>query len=146
MDADQVCRSEHGIYASYDGLSNRCECDSGYTLDDSRQCVKKQNNVYFLLKEVDTDNNKAIIRSEYDNRYYVVSYGFGCYDGSFKRYVGHRLVVNLGTDFDLDTWDKIVLQDDDEVCDVTRVERGDSGSTFVVEDDSSSGLAYVPPH
>jgi len=118
-----VCSREHGIYASYDSLSNKCVCDSGYTIDDSNQCVKKQNNVLFTVKELDTDAKKAIIKSDYDYGYYLISYNAGCYANSFKRYLNHQIVVNLGTDFYLDTWDKIVLQDDDETCDITRKEK-----------------------
>ena len=35
-------------------------------------------------------------------------------------------VVNLGTDYDLDMWDKIVLQDDNETCDIVSREKVDS--------------------
>lgn len=116
---DQVCRNKHGLYSSYEDYSNSCKCDAGYTLNDSNQCVKKQNNVYFKLLDVDTYNKRAIIKSEYDGSKYLITYNSGCYSFSMERYVNRNLVVNLGTDFYLDTWDKIVLQDDDEVCDIT---------------------------
>lgn len=136
-DGDGVCHSKHGLYSSYDDLNNSCECDSGYTFDDSNQCVEKQNNVYFTLKELDTDEQKAIIKSDYDYRYYLISYNSGCYSFSFRRYLNHQIVVNLGTDFDLDTWDKVVLQDDNEVCDITRVERADSSTSLQPEEENS---------
>lgn len=122
-DGDYVCHRKHGYNSSYDSLSERCECDSGYTFDDSYQCVEKQNNVYFTLLDIETDENLAIIRSDYDSTKYLIKYGYGCYDFSFRRYLRDQIVVNLGTDFYLDTWDKIVLQDDDEVCDITSEER-----------------------
>lgn len=134
-DGDQVCRGKHGIWSSYDDFSNSCECDSGYTLDDLGQCVEKQNNVYFTLKELDTDEKRAIIRSDYDYKYYLISYNSGCYSSSFKRYLNQKIVINLGTDFDLDTWDKIVLQDDNETCDVTRKEYTDSDTTLEPEEE-----------
>src|SRR3989344_2770051 len=136
---DILCRSRHGLYSSYNDSGNTCECDSGYTLNDSSQCVKKQNNVYFTLKELDTDARKAIIKSDYDYRYYLISYNSGCYSSSFRRYLNQRIVLNLGTDFDLDKWDKIVLQDDNETCDITSRERVDSNFSFKEEDD-----IYVP--
>jgi hypothetical protein len=121
VDGTTQCRSEHGTYSSYNTATSRCECDSGYTLNDSNQCVEKQNNVYFNLKELDTDNKKAIIQSSYDLSYYLIGYGYGCYSSSFSRYLNQKIVLNLGTDFSLDRWDKIVLQNDNEVCDITSV-------------------------
>jgi len=134
-DGGTVCYLKHGLYSSYDYFSNTCECNSGYTFDSSNQCVKKQNNVYFTLKELDTDERKAIIRSDYDYGYYLISYNSGCYSSSFRRYLNNQIVVNLGTDFDLDTWDKIVLQDDHETCDITHVERVDSNTSLRPEED-----------
>lgn len=132
---NNTCRTEHGLYSSYNNSSNRCECDDGYTLDDYGQCVEKQNNVYFTLKELDTDEKKAIVKSDYDYKYYLITYNSGCYASSFRRYLNHQIVINLGTDFYLDTWDKIVLQDDDETCDITHKEYADSNTTLVPEEE-----------
>lgn len=137
-----VCSRKYGLYSSYNSLSNKCECDSGYTFDDSSQCVKKQNNVYFTVKELDTDNKKAIIKSDYDYSYYLITYNSGCYSSSFRRYLNHQIVVNLGTDFYLDTWDKIVLQDDNETCDITHKEKVDSN--FTLENVENTNYYYVP--
>ncbi|MBU2036753.1 hypothetical protein KJ866_00910, partial [Patescibacteria group bacterium] len=135
------CFSKYGLHSSYDYFSKKCECDSGYTLNNSNQCVEKQNNVYLTLKELDADERKAIIRSDYDYGYYLISYNSGCYSSSFKRYLNQQIVVNLGTDFNLDTWDKIVLQDDNETCDITRVERAYSGTTLKSEEEN---IVYYP--
>ena len=140
-DADTVCRNKHGYHSNYDSLDNSCECDSGYTFDDANQCVEKQNNVYFLLKELDTNEKRAIIKSDYDYRYYLINYGIGCYPSSFKRYLNGRIVVNLGTDFYVDTWDKIVLQNESEVCDITRVERAYSDTTLYPEEED---IFFIP--
>lgn len=140
-DGNYVCHSKNGIYSSYNDSSNSCECDSGYTLDDSNQCVKKQNNVYFKLLDVNTDDRQAIIKSEYDSSQYLVTYGIGCYSSSINRYKYRDIVVNLGTDFDLDIWDKIVLPDDDEVCDITHRERTYE-DTLQVEEPAIS--YYIP--
>ncbi len=136
-DGNGVCYLKHGLHSNYNDLSNVCECSNGYTFDDSNQCVEKQNNVYFTLKELDTDTKKAIIRSDSDYRYYLITYNTGCYSSSFRRYLNDRFVVNLGTDFDLDTWDKIVLQNDNEVCDITRIERADSSTTLESEEEET---------
>ena len=130
QDGNMVCHSKHGYNSSYTSYNNSCECDSGYTLDESDQCVKKQNNAYFYLKELDTSNRKAILKSEYDYKYYLITYSYGCYASSFERYLNGRIIVNLGTDFDLDAWDKIVLQDDSETCDITQRESADSDTTL----------------
>jgi len=137
-----TCRATHGLYSSYNDSANRCECDSGYTLDDSSQCVEKQNNVYFTLKELNTDEKKAIIKSDYDYKYYLITYNSGCYSSSFRRYLNHQIVVNLGTDYYLDRWDKIVLQDDNETCDITQKEYADSGTTLILEEEPT--YYYVP--
>jgi hypothetical protein len=110
--------------------------------------VEKQNNVYFNLKELDTDNKKAIIQSSYDLSYYLIGYGYGCYSSSFSRYLNQKIVLNLGTDFSLDRWDKIVLQNDNEVCDITSVERTDSSASLIKKDTSLYSLipttSYLP--
>lgn len=138
----ESCSSKYGIHSSYNYIGKKCECDSGYTLNNSNQCVEKQNNVYFTLKELNTDEWRAIIKSDYDFRYYLISYNSGCYPFSFIRYLNHQIVINLGTDFDLDTGDKIVLQDDDEVCDITRVERADSNATL--EPEKEETFYFIP--
>lgn len=143
VDAENLCTSEHGLNSSYNSISKQCSCDSGYTFDENGRCVEKQNNVYFTLKELDSDDKKAIIKSDHDYSYYSVEYNSGCYASSFERYLNHQIVVNLGTDFSLDTWDKIVLQDDDETCDITQRERVDSTFSFEIEDEDS--MVYIEP-
>jgi len=109
-------------------------------MDESSQCVEKQNNVYFSLNEIDTNSKQAIIRSEYDYGYYLISYNVGCY--SINRYLNRQIVVNLGTDFDLDAWDKIVLQDDDENCDITRVSRVNASTTLEEDENENFDPVY----
>ncbi len=143
-DADSVCHSNHGYNSEYNDSNNSCECDNGYIFDKSNQCVQKQNNIYFILKELNTDERKAIIKSDYDYRYYLISYNSGCYASSFRRYLNHQIVVNLGTDLYLDTWDKIVLQDDNESCDITRKEYADSSTTLEPKEEQSYYIAPKP--
>ncbi len=137
----QSCFSKYGIHSSYDYLGKQCGCDDGYTLKNGT-CVEKQNNVYFTLKELDTDNKEAIIRSDYDLRYYFIKYNSGCYASSFRRYLNDKIVVNLGTDFDLDRWDKIVLQDDNETCDITYREKVDSSFTLEEPQENADVQVY----
>jgi hypothetical protein len=124
------CFSKYGLHSSYNYLSKTCECNSNYTLNDQNQCVEKQNNVYFTLKELKTDSKEAVIKSDYDFQYYHITYGIGCFDGAFSRYLNNKIVVNLGTDFNLDTWDKIVLQSDNETCNIVSKERVASNFTL----------------
>ena len=133
------CFLKFGLHSSYDYLSKKCECDDGYTLSDDNQCVKKQNNVYFTLKELDTNKKKAIIKSEYNYQNYLITYGYGCYNFSIKRYVNNKIVVNLGTDFNLDMFDKIILHDDNETCDILSVENVDSDFSLNPEE-----TIYIP--
>lgn len=130
VNANRYCSNNLGYHSSYDRSSKKCTCDTGYTIDDSGECVEKQNNAYFFLEELDTDNNRAIIKSQYDYNYYSIEYGIGCYSFTLNRYEGKLIVVNLGTDFDLDLWDKIVLQDESQTCNITLVEEVDSDFTF----------------
>lgn len=143
VDGTMFCHSKHGIYSTYKMFDDTCECDDGYTLDNAGQCVKKQNNVYFDLQELDTDNRQAIIRNNY--RYYLVSYGSGCPDSSFERYVNRQIVVNLGTDFDVDTFDEIVLQDHDRTCSIAYVEHADSDTTLQPEEIDDGAENDVEP-
>lgn len=137
------CSSKYGLNSSYNYLSKKCECDDGYTLGDGGQCVKKQNNVFFKLNDLNTDEKLAVIRSEYDYRYYLISYGTGCYSSSIKRYLGYNIVVNLGTDFDVDRYDIVVLYDDNEVCDIRSVIKVDS--TFKLDSSKDNNVVYTLP-
>ncbi|MDO8566117.1 MAG: hypothetical protein Q7S04_02970 [Candidatus Moranbacteria bacterium] len=128
-----ACLLKNGGFSTYNESKGSCECLFGYTLDNTNRCVKKQNNVYFTLEELDTGNKKAIIRSNSDFNYYLVIYNTGCYDRSFERYLGKQIVINLGTDYYLDTLDKIVLQDDNETCDIISREKVDSSTTLKEE-------------
>ena len=143
--AQTVCHNRHGINSRYNSLTKTCECESGYTMDSSSQCIKKQNNVYFTLKELDTDTKRAIIKSDYDYRYYLVEYNSGCYSSSFRRYLNRQIVVNLGTDFYVDFWDKIVLQDDNETCEIIDVDSADFSTTLVEDEDTNSGVIFTLP-
>lgn len=134
VNGDSYCTSTQGLHSDFNNSTSKCECNDGSTLKDG-QCVEKQNNVYFTLKELDTDSRKAIIESDYDLDSYSIEYGIGCLDSSFKRYIKKQIVVNLGTDYYLDTWDKIVLQDDDETCDITYKENVDSDFSFIENND-----------
>ncbi|MCB9818951.1 hypothetical protein H6788_02100 [Candidatus Nomurabacteria bacterium] len=150
--ANQVCRSDHGYRSSYDSLSNKCECDSGYTFDDDYQCVEKQNNVYFKLLDINPENDKELlIKSDYDYSKYIVRVGVGCLSTSIERYRGKNLVVNLGTDYSVDTFDTVVLQDHSQTCSIMHKEKtyDDSFPEPEEEEDYSyyfqSTQTYTPP-
>jgi hypothetical protein len=126
-------------------LSNKCECDDDYTFDDNNQCVEKQHNVYFKLLDINPEDDKTLlIKSEYDSRKYIVRIGLGCLGTSVERYLGQNLVVNLGTDYEVDTWDTIVLQDHSQTCSIMYKERTYDDS-FPEPEEESSDSWYVPP-
>lgn len=139
----ESCSSKYGYYSSYNSSEKECECMSGYTLDDNSQCVKKQNNVYFRLTELDLDNNRVLIKNEHDNKYYLVVYKSDCYNYSFKKYLNKQIVVNLGTDFFVDRGDKIVLQDDGESCEIKDFEKVNSDFSFF-ENKKENNVFSVP--
>lgn len=134
----QSCTSKLGSYASYNFLTKSCECRDGYTLKDGK-CVEKQNNAYFLLKELSTDDRLAIIKSEYTNINYLINYSLGCYGSVIDRYVNKDIVVNMGTDFDVDVSDMIVLYNDDETCDIRSVKIVSENYTLNPEP-----IVYIP--
>jgi hypothetical protein len=136
------CHNKYGLHSSYISYKNICECDTNYTLDNNSQCVKKQNNVYFLLKEINTDDREAIIKSTYDYSNYYVKYGAGCFSSTIRRYLGGNIVVNLGTDYDLNTWDYIVLSNDDETCNITSVKKVSSLYSLPKKEDVQP--IYIP--
>lgn len=128
VSGNQVCTRKYGIYSNYDSLAHSCGCDAWYTRGENSQCVKKQNNVYFLLKELDEDNSEAIIYSSYSKKYYYISYWYWC--SKISKYDSKLIVVNLGYDFEVDRYDKIVLQDDDQTCDIKSKEVVDEEYTL----------------
>lgn len=143
VNGDQVCRSEHGYYSSYNDSTNRCECDEDYTFNHVYECVEKQNNVYFKLLDVNFGESKILIKSEYDYRNYIVRYGIGCFDSAISSYLGSNLVVNLGTDFDVDMFDTIVLQNHSQTCSImSREVTYDDSFPEEVEEDI---YYYTPP-
>lgn len=119
VDGNQTCRTDHGYNSSYSSLSNSCECDNNYTFDENYQCVKKQNNVYFTLLDINPDDDKELlIKSNYDYSMYKVRVGIGCLSTTIERYLGRNLVINLGTDYYVDMFDTVVLQDDNQTCSI----------------------------
>jgi hypothetical protein len=131
------CTTKHGIYAQYNYLTNKCECKSGYTLDDDNWCVEKSNSAYFFLKELNENNNEAIVCSNYNLQCYRIEYSmFGCSDWIIDDYVEDDVVINMGKDFDVDggifSGDYLVLHDDDTNCKILESEKVDDD--FQLED------------
>lgn len=143
-DGDQVCHRDHGYNSSYNSFSNKCECDDDYTFDDNNQCVEKQHNVYFKLLDINPEDDKELlIKSDYDYSKYIVKVGIGCYGSTIERYRGKNLVVNLGTDYYVDTYDTVVLQDDDQVCSIVSREKTFEDS-FPEPEAAEDAYFYVP--
>jgi hypothetical protein len=146
-DGDQVCHSEHGYNSSYNSLSNECECDNDYTFDDDYQCVRKQHNVYFKVLDINLENNnELIIKSDYDYSKYIVSLGVGCLSSTISRYQDKNLVVNLGTDYELDMFDTVVLQDDDQTCPILYKQRTFDDSFPDQEEDVYYNTSLIPTY
>jgi|GEM_PF-6218870 len=135
------CMEQHGSHASYDSLSNSCSCNKNYTFNTNGQCVEKENNVYFYLKEIDSDQNEAIIEDE-DFNNYLVKYDYGCLDNSIESYLDNNIIVDLGTDFNLDISDKIILPNEDETCDILSEKY--VSSTFSLKPDFTPTINYIP--
>ena len=144
VDGDRVCRSDHGINSSYNSLSNRCECDDDYTLDDDNQCVEKQHNVYFRVLDINPDDDKElIVKSNYNSRMYKIRLGVGCFSTSVSRYESKNLVINLGTDYEVDMFDIVVLQDHSQTCSIMHKEKTYDGS-FPEPEEENHDYYYAP--
>lgn len=128
MEWNTYCSNTYWLNANFNSLSNSCECKSWYVVkintNWNQTCEKKQNNVYFFTIDVNENDKEALIYDSYNKDYYHITYNVWCY--SFDKYIEKNIVINLWTDFDLDTWDKIVLQNDNETCDITDKEKVDS--------------------
>lgn len=140
VDGDMVCKSDHGYNSSYDDLNNKCECDNGYTLDDKKQCVEKHNSAYFKLLDIDIDREFILVESQHDYQKYILGYGIGCWDYALESYEGQNLVINMGTDFIVDFFDTIVLQNHNQTCSIMDVD-WTTEEEFEVEEES----VYIPP-
>lgn len=139
VDGDKVCRDDHGYYSSYDNLSKKCECDSGYTLDDGYQCVEKHNSAYFILLDISDDGDELLVQSQYDYQNYIIEYGIGCWDYAIESYEGLSLVINMGRDFTVDIFDTLVLPNHDQDCSIMSVDwTNDNFFPEPEEDDYSS--------
>jgi hypothetical protein len=142
VNAETVCRNRHGIYASYNDLGTKCECDSGYTFNDAMQCVKKQNSAYFTLLDISDDGDELLIQSQQNYQNYIIEYGIGCWDYAIETYEGLSLVVNMGTDFSVNMFDDLVLPNHNQNCSLMGVERtsNDSFPEAIAET-----YVYTPP-
>ncbi len=138
---ETVCSDDHGIYASYNNLSNKCECDDGYTFNDDLQCVKKQNSAYFTLLDISDDGDELLVQSQHDYQNYIIEYGVGCLDYAIETYEGLSLVINMGTDFSVDMFDTLVLANHDQNCSIMSVE-WTTDDSFTEEDET---YTYTPP-
>jgi len=58
------------------------------------------------------------------------------------RLILKNIVINLGTDFDLERGDKIVLYDDNETCDIQRVEKVNSSFTLFEEEEEEEPVYF----
>lgn len=97
------------------------------------------------LLDLNTETREALIKSEYDSSTYLVEYGLGCYDSSFGQYLNKNIVVNLGTDYSVDRWDTIVLQDHGATCDIKREERSWYSSFEEIYPEEDLWGDYVQP-
>lgn len=150
VDGNQVCRSDHGIYASYNDYANKCECDDDYTFDDDNQCVKKHNSAYFTLLDINEDSDKLLVQSQYDYQNYIIEFGIGCWDYAVESYEGNNLVINMGTDFSVDMFDTLVLPNHDQNCSITGVDWTSDDSfpepeEYDVYYNVSPAQTYTPP-
>lgn len=139
VSGDSVCRSDHGYYSDYSSLSNKCECDDGYTFDEDDQCVEKKNSAYFNLLDIDDNDDRILVESQYNYQNYIIEYGVGCRDYALESYLGSKIVINMGTDFDVDLFDTVVLQNHDQTCSIMGVDH-----TSLDEFDNEE-VFYAPP-
>jgi hypothetical protein len=147
LDVNSVCQNKFGLNSKYNPETAKCECNSGYIFNSANQCVGN----YFKLIEIDTTNKKVIIKSDADGAYYAVEYGLGCYDSSFSQYLNKDVAVDFGIGIDLAIGDKIILQNDNETCEIksgakvestftlspTGTQKNNSGSTITCPENAN---------
>lgn len=129
------CRQKYGQYAEFNSYDKSCECKSGYIFDDTtKQCREKSNSAYFLLEEYDDDDNKAIVYSSYTSKRYLLELRYTMSLYRAEDFIWKNIVINMGTDFSVDRWDKFVLNNEtrttDIAVDITSVESIDDSYTL----------------
>jgi hypothetical protein len=125
---DDVCHEQFGINSSYVQYSNKCQCNQGYEFDINNKCIQKENIVNFYLKEVDLINNKIIVSDGL--HYWLLDYQLGCNNNYLSNDIDKIIVINIGTNYEINRGDKIVLNQT-ESCEVKSVLSISSGFTFV---------------
>jgi len=135
------CFSKYGLNSSWSYSADSCECDDGYTLSDAGKCVEKHNSAYFTLLDI-SDDDRIIVESQHNFEKYIIDYGFGCPSYLVDNYEQDSIVINMGTDFSVDRFDTLVLQDHDRNCSITSV---DWTSDFTFEEESSPAYSYYEP-
>ncbi|MEI7498042.1 MAG: SH3 domain-containing protein [Candidatus Falkowbacteria bacterium] len=141
LSVNDVCHSTFDVNSSYSPLSSKCECNNGYILlNQSNQCIKKYD---FKLLELDTNKKNAIIQNTYDYSNYLIEYGLGCNDGSFQLYKNRLIALILNLDSFISKGDKIVLQNDNQTCEINSVGKVPAG--YSLEKISDTVLPAVSP-
>lgn len=109
------------LFSNFNDTIKSCECMSWYTMNNLGTCEEKKYSKYVYIKELDTLNRKLILSEKIWEKYYYseIDYWYGCY--SINRYLNKLAVVNTWNNYSIDKWDKIVLQDDQETCDIKSI-------------------------
>ncbi|MFA5916964.1 MAG: hypothetical protein WC850_01865 [Candidatus Gracilibacteria bacterium] len=110
-----------------------CGYKEGYIFKDGK-CVEKANSTYFYLSEFNEDKNKVIVISYYDKKNYLLNLKYTSSLYKVENFIGKSIVINMGTDFSIDKYDKFILNNQDTttdiVIDILSVEKVDNDYTL----------------
>lgn len=113
----ESCYSIYWLNSKYDSVNKTCWCKDWYTLKDWK-CVEKSNSAYFYLSEYNDDTDEAVVYSYYNKRKYLLELRYVSWLYKAENFVWKSIVINMWTDFDIDRYDKFVLNNETTTTDI----------------------------
>lgn len=114
------CTSCFWIYwldSEYNSINKSCWCKDGYIIKDGK-CELKSNSAYFFLSEYNDKDNTAIVISYYNKKKYLLELRFTSWLYKAEDFVWKSIVINMWTDFNIDKYDKFVLNNETKTTDI----------------------------
>lgn len=134
VDWDNLCTDKYWYNTSFNDNTKSCECKDWYTLKDW-ECEEKHNSAYFFLVEYSDDTKETIVKSFTTQQTYLLKLRYTTWLYKAKKFVNKKIVINMGTDWDIDKYDKFILNDDtiyfyEVVTDIISVKKVDDNYTL----------------
>ena len=133
IDWYSFCTEKYWYNISFNQINNSCECNYWYIIKDWK-CEKKHNSAYFFLSEYNDDKNQAIVISYTTKKVYLIELRYTIRLYKAEDFIWKSIVINMWTDFDIDRYDKFILNNQtkttDIVVDIIDVEEVDEDFTL----------------